>query len=115
MRVEVRVKSVEATRQMREQVEMRARLALGRHADRVERVQILLEDVNGPRGGSNDKRCRVRWVGPGLGSRVIEASSGELGAAVADALERASRLTRRLLDRLRAEPLRATRPWLPTS
>jgi len=54
----------------------------------------------------------VRLGGSGLGDRVVEASSAELGSAVFDALERASRMAYRILERMNEQPLGATRPWL---
>ena len=110
MRVEVRGKGVEITAGLRELVERRAHFSLGRRADQLERVQVWLEDVNGPKGG-DDKRCRVRLAGPGLSGRIVESASNELGAAIFDALERASRTADRALDRQRKPLPGVHRPW----
>lgn len=110
MRIEIRGKGIEVTAGLREFVERRARFSLGRRSDQIERVQVWLEDVNGPRGGE-DKRCRVKLSGPGLSGRLIESSSGELGTAVFDALERASRVADRALDRSRRPFWGVARPW----
>ena len=112
MRIEVRGKGVEVTTGLREFVGRRARFSLGRRSDQIERVQVWLEDVNGPKGG-DDKRCRVKLGGPGLSGTIVESTSDELGSAVFDALERASRVADRALGRHR-RPLLAP-PWATAS
>ncbi|HEY3445105.1 MAG TPA: HPF/RaiA family ribosome-associated protein [Myxococcales bacterium] len=114
MRVEIRSKGIELTAGLREFVERRARFSLGRQSDQVARVQVWLEDVNGPKGG-DDKRCRVKLSGPGLSGRLIESSSSDLGAAVFDALERASRVADRAHDRGSRPFWGVSRPWATAS
>ncbi|MGC4120923.1 MAG: HPF/RaiA family ribosome-associated protein [Myxococcales bacterium] len=110
MRIEVRGKGVEITTGLRAFVERRARFSLGRRSDQIDRVQVWLEDVNGPKGG-DDKRCRVKLSGPGLSGKLVESESNDLGAAVFDALERASRVADRTLDRTRRPIWGVARPW----
>jgi len=115
MRIEVRGKGIEITVGLRQYVERRARFSLGRRSDQIERVQVWLEDVNGPKGG-DDKRCRVKLSGPGISGKLAESSSNEVGAAVFDALERAARVADRALARLpagreRRLALGLPRPW----
>lgn len=114
MRIEIRGRGVEVGSGIRKMVERRARFALGRRSDPIDRVQVWLEDVNGPKGGT-DKRCRARLVGDGLGGRVVEAQGGDLGAVIFEAFERASRLVHRLLGRMHEHALGTTRPWLARS
>lgn len=106
MRIDVRGKGLSVTAGLRRFVEQRVRLALGSRSERVDRVQVWLEDVNGPKGGL-DKRCRVRVQGRGVGERVVESSGSDLGSVVYDAAERAGRATTRAVDRLRARWLDA--------
>ena len=49
---------VECTDELREFVQRKLAFALSRFADRVQSVDVLLDDVNGPRGGI-DQRCRL--------------------------------------------------------
>lgn len=109
MRIDVRGKGLEIGASLRGYVERRVAFALGRRSDQLERVQVWLEDVNGPRGGA-DKRCRVKLTGRGLGAKVIEASGSELGAVVHEALERAAQVAGRALERAHEHRLGSTRP-----
>ena len=110
MKIEVRGKGIEVTAGLREFVERRAHFSLGRRSDQVDRVQVWLEDVNGPKGG-DDKRCRVKLAGPGLSDKVVESCSGDLGAAVFDALERAARVAGRAHERSCRPVWGVSRPW----
>lgn len=81
---------------------------LGRFAPSIERTSVRIEDVNGPRGGT-DKRCRIKVVLSGLPSVVVEERHHELQAAMDRALARVERAVRTALQRRRMEPLRSHR------
>ena len=101
MQIDVRGKGLSVTAGLRSFVERRVRLALGSRSERIDRVQVWLEDVNGPKGG-DDKRCRVRVQGREVGERVVEARGADLGTTVFEAAERIGRATARAWDRLKA-------------
>jgi hypothetical protein len=50
MRIDVRGKGLAVTAGLRDFVERRLRLALGTRSERIDRVRVWLEDVNGRRG-----------------------------------------------------------------
>lgn len=111
MRVEVRGKGLEVTAALRAFVESRARLALGSRAEQVRRLLVWVEDVNGPKGGT-DKVCRVKVSGPDIGEHVVESASAEVGSAVFEAVDRAARLATRAMKRVRERRLAGpARPW----
>jgi ribosomal subunit interface protein len=91
---------------LRQYVDRRLGLALDRFDHRIERVQVRLEDVNGPRGGV-DKHCRIRVVGrpswriqaEGTGTSFYDA----IDAATARARRSIGSLLRRLAERHRLE------------
>jgi hypothetical protein len=75
--------------------------ALGRFAARIERVRVLLTDVNGPRRG-NDIRCRLLAVTDTGRLIVVDERRSDAFEAVARAGSRASEGLARRLGRLRA-------------
>jgi putative sigma-54 modulation protein len=66
----------------------------------VRRVLVLLEDVNGPRGGV-DKRCRMVLALADGRSLVVDSAAGDVYAAVVEATHRAKQNIARRLSRLR--------------
>lgn len=78
---------------------------LGKYASSVERVSVRIDDVNGPRGGI-DQRCRIKIVLHGLPSVVFESRDSAMNAAVDAALSGVQRAVRRTTQRRRMKPLR---------
>lgn len=75
--------------------------ALDRFEDRVRDVRVVIEDVNGPRGGI-DKEVRIVLTGHGeLTQLVVSAVDSKVEAAVATAVDRVQRCLSRTLDRER--------------
>lgn len=68
-----------------ERVEALIRGRLGRILDRLSRVEVHIGDVNGPRSGSDDKRCAVEVRPNGMKpiSATDQASTVEAAAASA--------------------------------
>lgn len=83
---------------LREYIERKLELALDRFDHRLERIQVRLEDVNGPRGGL-DKRCRLHASGPSWRIHV-EGAGATFYDAVDAAAARARRSVGQLLSRL---------------
>lgn len=81
--------------------------ALGKFAADIVRVSVRTEDANGPRGGV-DRVCRIKVVLIGLPSVVFEKRDPTLNAAVDGALSGVEQAVRRVLQRRRMKPRRAT-------
>lgn len=79
---------------------------LGKFSRHVERTSVRIEDVNGPRGGV-DQRCRIKVVLRGLPSVVVEERHEMLQAAIDGALARVTLAVRQATDSRRTK---ATRP-----
>ena len=77
---------------------------LGKFANSIERVSVRLTDVNGPRGGV-DQRCRVKVVLSGLPSVIVERRHATKEAAIDAALLAAAESVRRVVGRRRMKPL----------
>jgi ribosome-associated translation inhibitor RaiA len=94
MRYELRAPKVSLTAGMRSVIDTRLRRALGRFRDWIRDVEVVVTDVNGPRGGV-DKQCRV-IVRTGDGKQVVGSERhATLEGAVSRAVERAAKGTRR--------------------
>ena len=100
MQVTIRTRSFELTRKLQEHIRRRIDVALGRVDADLRRVHVLVEDLNGPRGGV-DKRCTVEVAGSRLGSQVFEERDANAFAAVHRAFEKARRAVVRASARLR--------------
>lgn len=110
MQVTIRLRNSEASSDVRSAIERRVRFGLGRFGGRIQRTDDVLDDVNGPRGGS-DQRCTVRVQTPAAPPIVIEVTDVESLAAVDRALDRAARHLRDKLNR-RRDLQRGSRPML---
>ena len=101
MKIETRAHGVELTEDLAAHIDSRLRLALTRFQGRIRRVHVLLEDVNGPRGG-NDLHCKLQADLAPRGSVVIVGMHDEPFSAVARAAERASTAIARRVQLLNA-------------
>lgn len=101
MRLEVRGNGIRLDRALRDHVERRARFALDRVWGDVREVVVQLTDVNGPRGGV-DQRCAVMvWTSDGRALLVREVRETPY-AAVSAAMTRMKRRVTERLQRRRA-------------
>jgi hypothetical protein len=91
---------------LRRLAERRLLFALSRFDSRITRVDLVVTDENGPRGGV-DKACRVEVSLRGAADVVISDCDAELATCISRAAERAGRAVARaiaqtqLLDRSR--------------
>lgn len=79
-------------------VRTRLFFALERFASRLTDVIVRVDDVNGPRGGS-DKVCRIRARVRWLPEFVVEARADDALAAVDRATARIKRVVSRAIER----------------
>ena len=95
--VEVRSKTDVIERDLRQFAERRMSFALD-HLRHIRRVDISIEDVNGPKGGI-DKQCRIRAI-LGFASVVLEETQSDWQVAVARAIHRLDRTATERLHRI---------------
>lgn len=104
MQVDVRFRGIVPTGTLRAHVERRARAHLARFGQEVSFVLLRIDDVNGPKGGT-DKQCQIVVLGPRIGSAAladvgddaytcVDGAAGRMREAVARRLQRARRLRR---------------------
>src|SRR5215831_3678307 len=91
MELKLRVRHTGVPRILRTYAERRLGFALGRFANRIGRVTVRIDDVNGPRGGI-DKLCCInaRLIPTGMVTiHEIDANTVEAIDRVADRIARA--------------------------
>lgn len=100
MHLEMRGVNYELKDALKDHIERRIRFALGRFADRIERLVVRISDMNGPRGGV-DKHCRIAVALIPKGVVMVEGTGDDPFALVADAAKRTRQSVRRSLERRR--------------
>ena len=73
---------------MAARVEEIAKARLERIEDRLTRVEVHVGDVNGPRGGSDDKRCAIEARPAGMAPITATSQAATIEAAVAEAADK---------------------------
>lgn len=74
--------------------------AVGRYADRITRVEVHLNDVNGAKHGERDKRCMMEARVGGLAPIAVTNEADNLELAMEGAAEKLERAVGRALGRL---------------
>ena len=113
MKLELRVRHLAAEPRFREFCERHLLYSLGRFEAQLRRVQLWMEDLNGPRGG-RDLRCVLR-VGLRHGGAVtVESTESRPELAVGEVFDRARSALVRTLQRRRWAPIRRHLRLLPS-
>jgi len=94
-------RGVRITQAGRSHVQRTVSMSIGRFIRHIRSIVVLLEDVNGPRGGI-DKRCRLDLRLRPSGRLSSSANSTDIGVAVMKAARRARALLQRRRQRARA-------------
>ena len=100
MRLMIYARKVTMSQTLQDYIERRLGFALGRFGNRIDRVTVRLEDLNGPRGGV-DKRCRIEACVVRSGKLQVEVMDAEIEPAVDRAADRIARRVNNDLDRSR--------------
>ena len=98
MQINIQAKQFSLTDALRSHVERRLRSTLTCCGEHIQRVNMRLSDINGPRGGE-DKSCHLQVVLAGLSDVVVEDIEADMYVAIDRATDRAGRTVVRKLDR----------------
>lgn len=109
MQIDIQARNFSLTPALRSHVERRLSFALSTRYQHIERIEVRLSDINGPRGG-NDKCCLIQVKLPQLSVVVIEDTEADLYVAIDRAADRASRTVARRLTRKRNNAIRTLPP-----
>ncbi|HEX5010255.1 MAG TPA: HPF/RaiA family ribosome-associated protein [Planctomycetota bacterium] len=100
MDVDIRARHLELRPAQRVLAEKRVASALDRFERRLRRVAVMIEDVNGPKGGA-DKRCLIRATGERGFAVQAQATDTSIEAAVDRAAGAIGRNVSRAVERRR--------------
>ncbi|HCZ17052.1 MAG TPA: 30S ribosomal protein S30 [Candidatus Accumulibacter sp.] len=100
MQILTQARGFDLTTKVREHIERRLRFAFDRAHPYVNRISVVLSDVNGPRGGE-DKSCRIRVSVVGAADVLIDDCQSDISVAIDRAVDRAGRTLARRLARQR--------------
>lgn len=89
-----------ATPELAGRIQSLVRDSLERYSDRITRVEVHLNDLNGEKGGSNDKRCLMEARLAGLGPVDVNHEADSLELAIDGAMEKLERAIEHKLGRL---------------
>ena len=109
MRIDIQGLGFPLSAALRDHTRRRLRFALTRSGDRIRRVVVRFGDTNGPRGGADNKFCRMQVYLEHAPSVLIEDAGADLYAVIDRAAERAGRNVAKHVDRLREN----ARPAMP--
>lgn len=99
-------------KELRGFLERRLLFALSRFDSRVNSIEVVVKDENGPRGGI-DKVCRVSIALNRAEDVIVKETDTDLIACLARVAERAGRVVARSIDRSKGfeRPTRAASVW----
>ena len=86
------------TEEIRELLDRRLSYALSRFESRIRRKTVVIDDVNGPRGGG-DKLCRITVKLDRLSDVVINEEDSDISRSITRAAERVGRAVARVMER----------------
>lgn len=101
MRIDIHTSKFALTESLRSYIERRVQFALSWAHHRLPRVQLRLNDINGPKGGL-DKVCRIQIPLAGNKPVVIEETQQDMYTAIDRAIDRAARTLSRRVARHRS-------------
>jgi ribosomal subunit interface protein len=81
-------------------VQALVRDTLDRYSDRITRVEVHLNDLNGEKSGANDKRCQMEARIGGLGPISVNHEAENLNLAIDGAMEKLERAIEHKLGKI---------------
>jgi len=98
MQIDIQALDFSLTDALRERVQRRIGFAFGGRDENIQRVEIRLSDINGPKGGE-DMCCHIRVMLNHMPEIVIKDIQSDLYIAIDRAVDRAGRSVNRQLSR----------------
>ena len=89
-----------ASPELASRIQSLVRDTLHRYSDRITRVEVHLNDLNGEKGGNNDKRCLMEARLSGLGPIDVNHEAENIELAIDGAMEKLERAIEHKLGKL---------------
>lgn len=102
MKTSIRSRGFELTQALKEYVQRRLAFAFSHLEQSIQRVHVLLSDINGPHRGGVDKRCQIIIYRDRRPMTVVMDTEADLYLAIDRAVARAGRRVVRMNDRPKA-------------
>ncbi len=99
MLIKIYAPGIEMSETLKHHAESKARLALGLFVEKVQRVDIFLSDVNGPKGGE-DMVCKIKVSAVKNSTIVVQEKSENLRSAINICMHRLKRSAARKFSRM---------------
>lgn len=100
MRFDVRCVHLDNSEHVDRHAREKLTAALGNYAHRIERIDLLVEDVHGTKHGI-ERRCVVRVVIQGAADALVQHVDPDIYHAIDEAARRVKRTVRRRINRRR--------------
>ncbi|QEG36326.1 HPF/RaiA family ribosome-associated protein [Bythopirellula goksoeyrii] len=113
MRLSTRFKGIDRSGNLQSLIERRIYFALSRFSPRVTSVSVVVEDINGDRGGI-DKRCQISIKLDRKDELRVDATHADVEGAVSLAANRAGRIVQRKLELWRSAQRQCKHSQKPT-
>jgi len=90
MELVVKARNLVESSKLRHYVQKRLSFAFDRHENYILRVEVRLEDINGPKGGK-DKQCKIQIILNGFGNVNVAHLDSDIHSAIDKAATKAFR------------------------
>ena len=99
MLIKIHAQGITLTRALKKHVDSKVRLALGIYTEKIRRIDVFLNDINGPKGGV-DTQCKIKIIPYGQKTIVVQETGLSVLEAINICSSRAKRVASRRFDRI---------------
>lgn len=99
MKISIHTRGFSLSDALAKHTDSKLRLALGLYRDKIQRAEVFLCDVNGPKGGE-DMSCKIKVKAKGYSSIVTQQTANDMYDAINICSHKVKRTVGRRLDKL---------------
>ncbi len=100
MNIKIQSRGFKLSEALYEHTHSKLYLTLGRYAERIRNIEVVLTDINGPKGGE-DMRCIIKLRLNRFKSVALQETSSDMYDAINQCSHHARRVVERHFNRLR--------------